>query len=478
MLFAALFTLHMAKYITWIFKLRHIDGPLPLPVLGNFYMSDALAPTKFIKGLSKKFGKTFTYWPGITPMVVLLEPSHVRQVLTDTRTFVKGKDYSEKFSQFFGLGLVTSEGAKHKKDRSMLARFFVRTYVESYMPVFNKQTNNIYGELIDSLSEKELEKVDVSKPFLDMTNRVFVNFFCGADLSATEESQEFSRWINHLFQYGLWFSGASIIFGFPVFGNPLVVKIKNMKKEFFERFSRYVDERKKLRAEGGDEPDDCLKVLLDADTTDEDLSDHIITLIGAGHDTTGLTLSSAVHLLAKHPETQKKLRDEIKVVMGERKEITATDLKNLKYLAMVIKETLRMVAVVPFLNRTVTKDITIGGANRGNKPVFLPKGSTVLVSMSNMNRSSDVWEDPSEFKPERFEKIGDQNMALGYIPFSYGTRNCIGNTFATIEASVALCLFMQKYRAEPVPGFKPKFKAGITMTLGNGMMVKVVKDPL
>ena len=128
-------------------------------------------------------------------MVVLLDPSDVRQVLTDTRTFVKGKDYSEKFSQFLGLGLVTSDGAKHKKDRSMLARFFVRTYVESYIPVFNKQTNNIYGELIDSLNEKELEEVDVSKPFLDMTNRVFINFFCGADLSATEESKKFNKWI-------------------------------------------------------------------------------------------------------------------------------------------------------------------------------------------------------------------------------------------------------------------------------------------
>jgi len=126
-------------------------------------------------------------------MVVLLDPSHVRQVLTDTRTFVKGKDYSEKFSQFLGLGLVTSDGSKHKKDRSMLARFFVRTYVESYMPIFNNQTNNIYGELIDSLNEKELEEVDVSKPFLDMTNRVFINFFCGVDLSGTEESKELCK---------------------------------------------------------------------------------------------------------------------------------------------------------------------------------------------------------------------------------------------------------------------------------------------
>jgi len=163
-----------------------------------------------------------------------------------------------------------------------------------------------------------------------------------------------------------------------------------MKKEFTERFSPYLDERKQIRAEGGDEPDDCLKGLLDANSTHEDLSDHIITLIVAGHDTTGLTLSSAVYLLAKYPEAQKKLRDEIKKVMGERKYVTATDLKNLKYLAMVIKETLRIISVVPSLNRTVTKDIIIGGSSRGSKPIFLPKGSTVLVSMYTLNRSSDI----------------------------------------------------------------------------------------
>jgi len=188
----------------------------------------------------------------------------------------------------------------------------------------------------------------------------------------------------------LWFSGASIVFGWPIFGNPLVVKLKKMKKEFTERFSPYLDERKQIRAEGGDEPDDCLKGLLDANSTHEDLSDHIITLIVAGHDTTGLTLSSAVYLLAKYPEAQKKLRDEIKKVMGERKYVTATDLKNLKYLAMVIKETLRIISVVPSLNRTVTKDIIIGGSSRGSKPIFLPKGSTVLVSMYTLNRSSDI----------------------------------------------------------------------------------------
>jgi len=79
---------------------------------------------------------------------------------------------------------------------------------------------------------------------------------------------------------------------------------------------------------------------------------------------------------------------------------------------------------------------------------------------------------------ERFEKIGDQNITLGYIPFSYGTRNCIGHTFATIEASVALCLFMQKYRTEPVLEFKPSYEFGITLSPRNGIKVKVIKDSL
>ena len=92
---ATLFILHLTTFFQWTHKLRHIGGPMPIPIFGNMLMKSAFETTKFIKNMSRIYGKSFVFWPGASnPMVVILEPGHVRQVLTDVHIWVKGKDYS------------------------------------------------------------------------------------------------------------------------------------------------------------------------------------------------------------------------------------------------------------------------------------------------------------------------------------------------------------------------------------------------
>ena len=77
---------------------------------------------------------------------------------------------------------------------------------------------------------------------------------------------------------------------------------------------------------------------------------------------------------------------------------------------------------------------------------------------------------------ERFEKVGDQSIQRGYIPFSYGTRSCIGNTFAVIEASVTFVHLFMNFTVEPVPGWKPEPGLGISQYAMFGVRVKLKKD--
>jgi len=98
---------------------------------------------KFLSGMRRKHGKIFAFWPGNSPMVVVMEPKCVRQILTDTKTFVKGSDYSNKFAIVFGEGLVTSNGSKHRQDRSCLAKYFVRSGVENYMGYMVNTTKEV-----------------------------------------------------------------------------------------------------------------------------------------------------------------------------------------------------------------------------------------------------------------------------------------------------------------------------------------------
>ena len=180
------------------------------------------------------------------------------------------------------------------------------------------------------------------------------------------------------------------------------------------------------------------------------------------------------YLMAIHPEVQQKVKDEIKEVIGDRTEVNNVDVKKLKYLSNVMKETLRMYTVIPFVNRTTTCAVKLRDAG-----IVLPKGTTALVPLCIMNRDAKVWDDPNEFRPERFEnlEISDNSAKHGFLPFGYGSRTCIGNTLALIEGAVMFTHLMRKVRFEPVEGFKPRIAAGISLVSQNGIKVKCIMEP-
>ena len=140
---------------------------------------------------------------------------------------------------------------------------------------------------------------------------------------------------------------------------------------------------------------------------------------------------------------------------------------------MVMQETLRLYTIIPFVNRTASKDVELKESK-----VVVPRGTVVLVPLGIMNRDPDQWEDPNAFRPERFEEITSHSSAKhGYLPFGYGSRTCIGNTLALSEGTVMIALLMQRYRLFPVPGFKAEVIAGISMVSKNGIRVRVEADP-
>mmetsp|Transcript_13302 Transcript_13302/g.20200 ORF Transcript_13302/g.20200 Transcript_13302/m.20200 type:complete len:501 (-) Transcript_13302:71-1573(-) len=486
-IFGIIFTLIAAfviqctvNMIIWRMKLRHIPGPAPWPVVGHMLMKDGVLTTKFLRRHTKTYGKIFQYWPGWKPMVVVLHPDQVKQVLTDSHIFVKGPEYVEKFGTAFGSGLVTSNGDKHKGDRKLMGRFFVRSNVEKYLPIMSAHANLMFEEMLDAASEEELADRDISYVFHYITNHMIHKFVVGVDCTKSDEGREWIEWFSHFINWANDVVGKAIILGIPLsrskFSIARLLKNCNQLNSNMDtvhlKCDDMVADRKKLRAERPEEePDDILKCMLDAKLTKLEIRDHFMTTLAAGHDTTSWLLSYTAYLLAQHPEVQSKLKAEINEVVGDKKEITPEIIKELKYMEMVIKEALRYYAVIPYLPRLATRDVTLRGVD-----VKIPKGCTVLVSMAILNRDSDTWTDPHKFIPERFENIADQDMRRGYIPFAYGTRRCIGMAFAQVEAVVVLSLLLQKYTLSPVEGYKPQPLHGISLQSANGMHVKISKD--
>ncbi|MGQ4809253.1 putative cytochrome P450 132 [Candidatus Entotheonellaceae bacterium PAL068K] len=179
--------------------------------------------------------------------------------------------------------------------------------------------------------------------------------------------------------------------------------------------------------------------------TDQQLRDEVITLIGAGVETSALALSWTWYLLAHHLEVAHQMQAELEIVLGGRPP-RPDDLPHLPYGRMVLDETLRLYSPSAVLPRQVnTADVISGYA--------VPRDAVVILSQYVTHRHPDFWPEPEHFCPERFTPALSANRhRFAYFPFGAGPRVCIGNQFSLMEMHLALSTLAQAYALKTVPG--------------------------
>jgi cytochrome P450 len=212
--------------------------------------------------------------------------------------------------------------------------------------------------------------------------------------------------------------------------------------------------------------------MIEQNMSENDIEDHFVTLMAAGHDTTAFFSAYMCYLLSCNKDVQDRLREEIFATIGDRTEFTANDIADMKYLSKVMQETLRLYAIIPCVTRACIEDVYIKEAE-----MTIPKDANILIPMFLINRDPELWENPSQFNPDRFEGKGNEFTSAknGFFPFGYGSRTCIGNTLAQLESAVFICQIMTRYKMMEDTGFKPIIFAGISLTTSNGINV-VLKE--
>ncbi|RZF46868.1 hypothetical protein LSTR_LSTR008249 [Laodelphax striatellus] len=191
-----------------------------------------------------------------------------------------------------------------------------------------------------------------------------------------------------------------------------------------------------------------LDLLLDATESGHELSqadirEEVDTFMFEGHDTTAASIGWAIFLLGNNPEVQARVVDELNDIFGDSdRRATVQDLNNMKYLEMVIKETLRLYPSVPFIGRLVTEDMVIGDH-------LIPAGVWLNIELFNVHRCEDHFPNPEKFDPDNFlpEKMQNRHP-FAYVPFSAGPRNCIGQKFALLEEKTIISSILRKFRVE------------------------------
>ncbi|KAK3156704.1 hypothetical protein QOZ80_2AG0110710 [Eleusine coracana subsp. coracana] len=229
----------------------------------------------------------------------------------------------------------------------------------------------------------------------------------------------------------------------------------------FELMDSAIKQHQERKAANGavEEEEDLVDVLLriqkegslDEPLTMGSIKAVILDLFSAGSETSATTLQWAMSELMRNPDVMKRAQDELRNNLKGKPKVTEDDLAQMKYLKLVIKETLRLHPPAPLLiPRESMESCNILGYH-------VPKGTTVLVNAWAIARDPKYWEHAEEFKPERFESgtIDFKGMDYEYIPFGAGRRICPGMAFALSNMELVLAALLYHFDWKLTAGLKP-----------------------
>ena len=439
-------------------------GPTELPLVGQAF--------RLRFGLIRLLQEAATYGDvstvAVNPILIYLvnHPEFNRQVLvTNHQKTGRGATAFETVRWMMGDGLVASTGAFHLRQRRLIQPRFHRRYIEHYAGAMTEISSRKArqwqdGARVDMEQEmRELTLQIVAKALFDIETHDVVRRV-GESFAETDRYM-YLRLTQPPFL-------RRFLHGLPI---PSTLRFKAARAYLDELIHGLIRERRQSGARG----DDLLCMLLqvryedaeseeDSGMSDELVRDEAVSLYIAGHDTTATTLAYAFYLLSHNPEVEKRFHAELDDVLGDR-DATLDDLPNLPLLEQIVTETLRLYPPFWALGRMVFEPVELGGYQ-------VPPGVAVMVAPLITHRDPRWFEDPLEFRPERWtDEFRSELPRFAYFPFGGGPHQCIGEGFAWMEAKIALATLCRRWRAsargkaEVVPRITIKVKGGMPMTL-------------
>jgi len=496
---------------TWThdhFSKHNVPSLKPIPFLGNMapVVFRALSFPDFavylynkLKG--HKYGGVYQF---MMPLVLLRDPELIKMVtVKDFEHFLDHQaPISEEAEPMFGKALFNLKGQRWKDMRSTLSPAFTSSKMRNMFVLITECGKHLGDFLEECIKDKNMKvegckieregnllAVEMKDLFTRYTNDVIATsaFGIGCDSlkSPKNEFYEMGKDITN-------FRGFRALIFFGYLMSPKLMKLLNIKfmsSSVVNFFRSLVHNTMSVREEKGIVRPDMIHLLMqakkgtlqaddNATTTgnntkpkwdDDDLAAQVVLFFLAGFDTASTLLCFAAHLLATHPDVQSRLQEEIDMTLNkDGGNLTYEAVHGMKYLDMVVSETLRMYPPAVLIDRRCVKTYTVPAEPR----FTLMPGDVVWVPIYALHHDPDYFPNPEKFDPERFSDENRGNIKnCTYLPFGSGPRNCIGSRFALMESKVALVQLLSRFNLRvvsktPIP--IQITKNGFNMTVDGG----------
>lgn len=423
-------------------------------------------PLHYVKYLHEAYGDVVRFRVGPSHWVLVAHPEDIWDIMTRRAdVFLKPRIAKRLWDKFLGDGLLTTEGETWKRLHKLV------------MPAFHRKRIAAYAETMTAYAHRMIdgwqagERRDFDEDMVQITLEIVAKTLFDADVQEGAElvgeamhviQKEMLEHIHMPIPVPRWWPSAR--------NNRKLAAIADMESVV----RKVIDAR---RASGEDHGDLLSMLLLATDEegeglTDREVRDQAMTIFFAGHETTAHAMTWMWYLLSRHPAVTARLVADIDRVTGGQ-EMTLAHLRELPYLEQVVKESMRILPSVWVFMKEPVEDVEIRGFR-------IPKGTQIMISPYVTHHDARWFPSPETFDPGRFDKERAKAIPSGaYIPFSGGSRICIGKAFAMMESQLIIGSLLQRVKPAVPADYRLAMKAELSNHPDGGMPVDVVfrEDP-
>ncbi|KAI0466204.1 cytochrome P450 [Xylaria cf. heliscus] len=493
--FGVLWLYSFLIYPFFLSPLRHLQGPkTAFAFLPRTLLQLGAEPGKPVLDLMDRYPDDDLLLVDILrDQLVLTKPSLLADLFVHRPyDFIKPLGAASFLKESLGIGLVTAEGEQHKFLRKNSLPAFGFRHIKDLYPMMWRKSSVFAGMLLSETNADKIEQigdkiVDISIASSKVTLDIIGLAGLGREFDTIHNAEDplaqaYEELLKPSFGRAAYFVMCSL-FGIR-FVQLLPWSINNvmkrLKSTIMSTCSTMLREKRDAIKNNEAAHIDILSLLIKSNNfSDSELTDQLMTLLAAGHETTSSSLSWACYLLTKHQDILAVVREEVQRELaldmsGAPSVDIASTLERLPYLNGVINETLRLYPTVPLTQRSAIRDTQIGQYR-------IPKGANIIVSIWAMNRSPSVWgSDSTKFRPDRWITNNKPNHTGGadsnyqFLTFLHRPRSCIGQGFARAERRCLLASMVLSCNWELAMSEKDVVPGGtITIKPAKGLFLRL-----